>query len=184
MRVTQKNYLERQKVKNLRSSLRKQPTFGDATTGFLKLVGAGCRRHRLPAIKHFSVSLSFLKSKDRGGKTAFDPSRGLFGGHLRFVGSIARICKKSVMPLPDNSSELATAPLTCMTRSSTVKFIGVEWYGVCRPTSHFGSVANASGWNRNCFCRVEEVYHLLRSLKLALIHFIEDFLHCKVRSFF
>ena len=34
------------------------------------------------------------------------------------------------------------------------------------------------------FCRVEEVYHILRSLKLVLIRFIEDLLHCKVRSFF
>ena len=61
-----KNYLERQKVRNLRSSLRKQPTFRDATTGFLRLVGSGGGGgggHRLPTIKHFSVSLSFLKSK-------------------------------------------------------------------------------------------------------------------------
>ena len=34
------------------------------------------------------------------------------------------------------------------------------------------------------FCHVEEVYHILRSLNLVVIHFIEDFLHCKVRSFF
>ena len=62
-----KNNLERQKVRNLRSSLRKQPTFRDASTGFLRLVGSGGPGgpggHRLPTIKHFSVSLSFLKSK-------------------------------------------------------------------------------------------------------------------------
>ena len=31
---------------------------------------------------------------------------------------------------------------------------------------------------------VEEVYHIPRSLKLVLFHFIEDFLQYKVRSFF
>ena len=30
---------------------------------------------------------------------------------------------------------------------------------------------------------VEEVYHIPRSLKLVLFHFIEDFLQHKVRSF-
>ena len=65
-----KNYLERQKVRNLRSSLRKQPTFRNATAGFLRLVrgrgGGGEGEQRLPTIKHFSVSLSFLKSKGEG----------------------------------------------------------------------------------------------------------------------
>ena len=33
------------------------------------------------------------------------------------------------------------------------------------------------------FADVEEVYHIPRSLKLVLFHFIEDFLQHKVRSF-
>ena len=33
------------------------------------------------------------------------------------------------------------------------------------PTTLFGSAANASGWNRNCFCRVGELSHILRSFK-------------------
>ena len=51
-------------------------------------------RHRRPTIKHFSVSLVKGRKKNRL------PSRGISEGHLRLDGSIARICKKLVMPLP------------------------------------------------------------------------------------
>ena len=102
MRENQKNYLERQKVRNLRSSLRKQPTFRNATTGFLRLV-AGVGRGGTGYLRSNISPFHYLSWKVKGRKNRFrsrDPFRGLFGGHLRFVGSIARICKKSVMPLP------------------------------------------------------------------------------------
>ena len=151
-----KNNLERQKVRHLRSSLRKQPTFRDATTGFLKLVEEGGRGGRAQA------------------------SRGIFGGHLRLDGSIARICKKSVIPLPIMGQRQRISHCPFGMYDTIIHRFRSGW---C-PTSHFGSAANVSGWNRNSFSRVEEVCHILRSLKLVFIHFVEDFLHCKVRSFF
>ena len=105
MRENQKNYLERQKVRNLRSlaSLRKQPTFRDTTSGFLRLVGrGGGAGHRLPTMKHFSVSLSFLKSKGEEIPLSILPS-----GYSKDISGLMEVsrefARKLVMPLPQRT---------------------------------------------------------------------------------
>ena len=124
----------------------------------------------------------YLSWKVKGRKKNHLPSRGISRGHLRLDGSIARICKKLVMPLPiiGQQQRINHCPFGMYGR---IIHPLILFTSGC-PTTHFGSVTNASGWNRKCFFRVEEVYHILSSLKLVLLHFIEDFLHCKVRSFF
>ena len=123
-----RNYLERQKVRNLRSSLRKQPTFRDATTGFLRLVGRGGGGHRLPTVKHFSVSLSFLKSKGQEKPLSILPA-----GYSEDISGLMELSREFarnplyVSGLWGNSSELATAPLACMTRSSTILPLISQW---------------------------------------------------------
>ena len=84
----------------------------------------GCLWHRLPTIKHFSVSLYFLKSKGEEIPFSILPS-----GYSKDISGLMEVsrefARKLVMPLPQQ------------TRSST---------GFCSgwcPTSHFGSVANA-----------------------------------------
>ena len=69
-------------------------------------------------------------------------------------------------------------PLACMSRSPTP--LVYQWV-----VSHnsFRLCCQCSEIEKD-FYRVEEVYHILRSLKLVLLHFIEDFLQHKVRSFF
>ena len=69
-----------------------------------------------------------------------------------------------------SNRELTTAPLTCITRSP-IPWI-YQWvvshnsFRLCCWCSQIESV----------FAGVEEVYHIPRSLKLVLFHFIEDFL--------
>ena len=84
-----------------------------------------------------------MKARRGGGAQA----TGISGGHLRLDGSIARICKKFVMPSPI---------IGLQQRINHCPF-GILWYvwhdhppvilftgGWC-PTTHFGSAANASG---------------------------------------
>ena len=86
----------------------------------------------------------------RGGGGA--QATGISGGHLRLDGSIARICKKFVMPPPiiGQQQRINHCPF-CM-YGTIIHPVILFTSGWC-PTTHFGSAANASGWNRKCFCR-------------------------------
>ena len=120
----------------------------------------------------------YLSWKVKGRKKNHLPSRGISGGHLRLDGSIARICKKLVMPLP------------IIGQQQRINHCPFGMYGTIISTPLYYSPVGGVPQLISALllilpaCLVEELSHILRSLKLVLLHFIEDFLHCKVRSFF
>ena len=148
---------------------------------FFRLVGVGWGG---TGYQRSNISpFHYLSWKVRGREKNHLPSRGISGGHLRLNGSIARICKKLFMPLPIIGQQQRINHCPFGMYDTIIHPLILFTSGWC-PTTHFGSATNSSGWNRKCFCLVEELSHILRSLKLVLLHFIEDLLHCKVRSFF
>ena len=77
---------------------------------------------------------------------------GISGGHLRLDGSIARICKKFVMPPPIIGQQQRIKHCRFCMYGTIIHPLILFTSGWC-PTTHFGSAANASGWDRKCFCR-------------------------------
>ena len=120
MRETEKNYLERQKIRNLRSSLKKQPTFRNANTGFLRLV-AGRGRGSTGYLRSNISPFHYLSWKVKGRKNRFRSFPRVIQrtsqAWWKYRENLQQI--RYASPLWGNSSELATAPRARMTRSST-----------------------------------------------------------------
>ena len=115
--------------------------------------------------------------------------RGGGGGHrlpgypedISGLMEVSREFARNLLCLPrllGSSRELTTAPFACMARSSTPLYYSPVG-GVPQLISAPLLILPAE---------IESVSvglsHILRLLKLVLLLFVEDFLHCKVRSFF